>query len=68
MDHRSYDERLYYLLELIDKGRLANKQAAAKKFYCSTRTINRMLNHLREKGHDIHYSHQLKKFFKKNHR
>jgi DeoR/GlpR family transcriptional regulator of sugar metabolism len=63
MDYRSYEKRLEYVLELISKNRFRSLEATATRFNCSTRTIKRMLNHLREKGHDIHYDRQQKKYF-----
>lgn len=66
MDYITYGQRLEYLLELIEKGRLSNKEVAANSFGCSIRTITRMLNHLRDRGHDIRYSSHLKKFYIEN--
>ncbi|MGF7079045.1 DeoR family transcriptional regulator [Mucilaginibacter sp. UYCu711] len=66
MDYRSYEKRLDYILELISKNRFRSIDAAAQRFSCSTRTIKRMLNHLREKGHNIAYDRQQKKYFVKD--
>jgi predicted DNA-binding transcriptional regulator YafY len=63
MDYLTYDKRLVYTLELIEKGRFGTLEAAAKRFDVSTRTIKRMLNNLRDKGHDIQYDKKLKKYF-----
>jgi DeoR/GlpR family transcriptional regulator of sugar metabolism len=63
MDYRSYEKRLEYLLELIEKNRLRSLDNAAKNFGCSTRTVKRMLAHLRENGHDLQYSRLEKKYF-----
>lgn len=63
MDYRSYEKRLEYVLELISKNRFRSLENAARRFGCSTRTIKRMLNHLRENGHDIQYDRQQKKYF-----
>jgi predicted DNA-binding transcriptional regulator YafY len=63
MDFRSYEKRLDYILELIQKNRLRSLQSVADKFDCSTRTIKRMLNHLRDRGHDIQYDRLQKKYF-----
>jgi DeoR/GlpR family transcriptional regulator of sugar metabolism len=62
MDYRSYEKRLDYILELINKNRFRSIEAAAARFGCSTRTIKRMLNHLRDKGHDIQYDRLQKKY------
>ncbi|BAU51938.1 DeoR family transcriptional regulator [Mucilaginibacter gotjawali] len=63
MDYRSYEKRLDYILELITKSRFRSVEAAAKRFSCSTRTVKRMLNHLRERGHNIQYDRLEKKYF-----
>ena len=65
MDYRSYEKRLEYVLELITKNRFRYLEATAKRFSCSTRTIKRMLNHLRDKGHDIQYDRQQNKYLVK---
>lgn len=62
MDYRSYEKRLEYVLELIRKNRFQSLQITAKRFGCSTRTIKRMLNHLRDKGHKIRYDRIAKKY------
>lgn len=62
MDYRSYEKRLDYILELIAKNRFRSLQATAKRFDCSTRTIKRMINHLRDRGHQIKYDRQTKKY------
>jgi len=67
MDYRSYEKRLEYLLELIEKNRFRSLEATAKRFDISTRTVKRMLNHLRENGHDIQYDRQRKKYYIKKH-
>jgi biotin operon repressor len=63
MDYRSYEKRLEYVLELITKNRFRSLEGIAAKFSCSTRTVKRMLNHLRDQGHDIRYDRQQKKYF-----
>ena len=55
MDYLTYTERLEQLLEMIEKGRLFSLKQASENFGCSQRTIIRMLNALREQGHDISY-------------
>lgn len=62
MDYISYQKRLEYLLELIQKNRFLSIEATAKRFDCSTRTVKRMINNLREQGHDIQYDRQQKKY------
>jgi predicted DNA-binding transcriptional regulator YafY len=63
MDYRSYEKRLDYIVELLEKGRFGHLEAAAKRFSVSTRTVKRMLVHLRERGHDIRYDRKKKKYF-----
>ncbi|WP_143013845.1 DeoR family transcriptional regulator [Mucilaginibacter sp. OK268] len=63
MDYRSYEKRLDYILELIGKNRFRTIDDAATRFSCSTRTVKRMLNHLRDRGHDIQYDRLQKKYF-----
>ncbi len=63
MDYRSYEKRLDYIVELITKNRFRSIEDAANRFSCSTRTIKRMLNHLRDRGHDIQYDRLQKKYF-----
>lgn len=63
MDYRSYEKRLDYTLELIAKNRFRSIETTAIRFSCSTRTVKRMLNHLRDRGHDIQYDRLQKKYF-----
>ncbi|HVX00183.1 MAG TPA: HTH domain-containing protein [Candidatus Babeliaceae bacterium] len=65
MDFRTYENRLSYILELIEKQRLRSIGDVAKRFECSNRTVKRMLTHLREQGHDIQYDRLQKKFILK---
>lgn len=63
MDYRSYEKRLDYILELIIKNRFRAIESVANRFSCSTRTVKRMLNHLRDRGHDIRYNRLEKKYY-----
>lgn len=65
MDYRTYQNRLAYLLELAERQRLRSVNEIAQRFDCSGRTVKRMLNHLREQGHDIQYDRLQKKFILK---
>ncbi|WEA01748.1 DeoR family transcriptional regulator [Mucilaginibacter sp. SJ] len=65
MDFLSYEKRLAYLLELVTKGRLRSLDDVAGRFDCSTRTVKRMINHLRDQGHQIQYDRLEKKYFLK---
>jgi len=62
MDYLTYTEKIDYLLEMIEKGRLTSLQQATEIFNCSQSTIKRMLNLLRGKGHLIYYCRTIKKF------
>lgn len=63
MDYLSYEKRLEYILELIEKNRFRSLTQVAKSFSCSTRTVKRMIAHLRETGHDVQYDRLEKKYF-----
>lgn len=63
MDFLSYEKRLEYILELIEKNRFRSIASIASNFSCSTRTVKRMLSHLRETGHDIRYDRLEKKYY-----
>jgi len=65
MDYISYTEKLSYLLEMIEKGQLLSLKQVSEKFECSERTIQRMINILREQGYQIIYSKSDKKYFMK---
>lgn len=62
MDYRSYEKRLAYVLELIEKNRFVSVESVATRFACSTRTVKRMLNHLRDQGHAVQYDRLHKKY------
>ncbi|WP_345212678.1 HTH domain-containing protein [Mucilaginibacter gynuensis] len=63
MDYLTYEKRLYYMLELIQKKRFRSVANTASKFGCSERTVKRMLKHLREKGYHICYDRLEKKYY-----
>lgn len=65
MDYLSYEKRLEYILELIQKNRFRSTENIAKSFGCSTRTVKRMISHLRESGHAIKYDRLNKKYYLK---
>jgi len=54
---------LDYLLYLLEQNRLCSLNCVADKFGCSQRTVERMLNDLRNEGHDIRFSKQKQKYF-----
>ncbi|GGH12090.1 HTH domain-containing protein [Mucilaginibacter phyllosphaerae] len=63
MDFRTYEQRLQYILEQIEKKRFRSLEVTADRFGCSVRTIKRMIAHLREQGHPISYDRLQKKYF-----
>ncbi|MFI5162353.1 MAG: hypothetical protein ACHQHN_13825 [Sphingobacteriales bacterium] len=65
MDYRAYEKRLAYTLEMIQKNRFRSLTETAKRFDCSTRTVKRMLSHLRDRGNDIQYDRLQKKYYLK---
>ncbi|MBA3901762.1 MAG: HTH domain-containing protein [Bacteroidetes bacterium] len=62
MDFATYSVRLEYLLDMAIQDRLLSINQVSEKFNCSERTINRMLNALRDKGFDIEYCKRQKRF------
>ena len=65
MNYLSYQENLNNLYEQILKGRVLSPKQAATSMNCSERTIRRMINNLREQGHEIEYCRTEKKYFEK---
>jgi predicted DNA-binding transcriptional regulator YafY len=55
-------KRLDYLLEMIEKGQCISTNQLAVKFDCSTRTVERMINELRNEGIKIKYCSTSKKY------
>jgi len=63
MNYLTYNERLNYLLEMIEKGQFLSLKQVSEKFYCSESTIKRMLKTLRIQGHNIKYCQKTKNYF-----
>ena len=63
MDYKTYSQRLEYLRELIEKGRLSSPNDLVDIFGCSERTVRKMINNLREEGHCIKYSRRNMRYF-----
>jgi biotin operon repressor len=57
-------QKLVYLLKMIEKGRCISLEQISEKFECSKRTIRRMIEELREDGHNIKYCRTNQKFYK----
>lgn len=66
MDYRSYEKRLEYILEMIAKNRFRSIEDTAGRFCVSSRTVKRMIAHLRDQGHNIQYDRLQKKYFIKD--
>ncbi len=66
MNFLDYFERLDYLLEMIEKGRVSSPKQIAQKFDCCNKTARNMINNLRDEGYKIEYSRGLRKYFIKN--
>lgn len=66
MNFLAYSERLDYLLEMIEKGRISSPEQIAQKFNCCDKTARNMVNRLREKGYNIKYDKVSEKYFMKN--
>ncbi|MFZ6011901.1 MAG: HTH domain-containing protein [Bacteroidota bacterium] len=62
MDFQTYYERLEYILETTEKGRLISLNQLAQNFNCSERTVKRMIATLRNRGHHIYYHRHAKRF------
>jgi biotin operon repressor len=61
----AYQERINYLLELIDRACIISPYQIAQKFMCSEKTARNMINTLREQGYEIEYCRKTKKYLRK---
>jgi Mn-dependent DtxR family transcriptional regulator len=55
-DFPTYQERLKYILYLVEKKRTGTPKELAEKLGVSESTIKRMVSRLRAEGHNIVYS------------
>lgn len=55
MNYITYIQKLNYLLFLAEKRKTGTPQEIAIRFDVSERTVRRMIDNLREQGHDIRY-------------
>lgn len=62
MDYKTYTQRSSYLLYMLEKGQVASPSDVAEKYDCSEKTVRRMINYLRDDGHDIKYSKHGRKY------
>lgn len=58
-------KRMEYLLEMIEKDRCISLEQVANKFECSKRTVQRLIELLKDDGHKIKYCKKSRKFLKK---
>lgn len=63
MNYKIYFERLQYITELIENGRLSTPGQLSGAFGCCEKTVRRMINDLRNDGVNIKYSRKLEKYF-----
>jgi biotin operon repressor len=66
MNYLTYQKRLAYLLELLTKEATVSPSIMSKKFECSTKTIKRMVTHLREDGYEIKWCRKKKSYVIEN--
>lgn len=62
MKYHQYEQRLAYLVEMATKGRFITVAQVATNISCNKRTVRKMLNQIRSRGTDIHYSYSSRKF------
>lgn len=62
MSYRDFEKRRRHLLYLASKKMLISVEQAAEKFGCHKRTIQRILDGLRDDGYDIRYDKNLCRF------
>lgn len=60
--YQKKQERMNYLLHLIKKGSCLSLEEVAERMEVSRRTLERTLKELREEGHNIVYSKELKRY------
>ena len=65
MSYLTYQDRLKYLLELVEKGNLRSPDHIANTFFCSDKTARNMINTLRDQGYNIKYSRNEKRYLLK---
>lgn len=62
MDYITYSKKIIRLKELIEKNMAKSPAELASKLGCSKRTINRMINYLKENNIDICYCRKQRKY------
>ncbi|HET6228325.1 MAG TPA: HTH domain-containing protein [Bacteroidia bacterium] len=62
MEYQEQIQRIYYVLELIDKGRACTPGNIASRINVSDRTARRMVRKLKDKGHEIDFCRQQNRY------
>ena len=62
MSYRDFEKRRKHLLYMASKKMLISVEQAALKFDCHKRTVQRILDGLRDDGYDIRYDKNLGRF------
>ncbi|WP_421751023.1 HTH domain-containing protein [Croceimicrobium sp.] len=62
MNYMTYQSRLTYIIELLEKESIVTPKIMSEKYECSTKTINRMIGHLRESGYNIKWCRKRKSY------
>ncbi len=62
MEYQAKILRIYYVLELIDKGRASTPATIASRMNVSNRTVRRVIKKLKDKGHEIDFCRLQKKY------
>jgi biotin operon repressor len=65
MTYKERKQKMKYLLDMIQKGRVISLEQIARKFGCSKRTVKRMIADLKEEDCEIYYSRKTYKFLLK---
>jgi len=65
MTFKAYQERLNYLLDLVEKETVHSPKQMARQFSCNEKTVRNMINTLRQQGHVIVYCRKEKKYLLK---
>ena len=65
MEYQAQIQRIYYVLELIDKGRACTPETIASRINVSDRTARRVVRKLKDKGHEIDFCRLQKRYILK---
>lgn len=62
MSYRDFEQRRKHLLYMASKKMLISLDQAATRFGCHKRTVQRILDGLRDDGYDVRYDKDLGRF------